>query len=470
MPVSINFYIVIFVFGAISLAGIYHSVLFYHRRTQLLGSYCIYLWTLTIYIGYRVLIAGAGKKIVPWYFEPAHIYISIEATLLWLIYIAYVLFWGKALQFQKSEGKLTWIFYTTTTPVIIAYILLENMAVNVSLGLIEIICHIFIRVYLSCFGFIITIHALKKRKSYYYFYLACGSISIIASSLFSTYIHLAVNGSAFLKINAFGWMMFGYFFDVVFFSAAIGYRLKEESAERLIALQKIIDQQAAISRLEMEKMKAVYEAREEERNRISAELHDDLGGGLSTIKLMSEMVCRSHFNATSNHLEFISRKSQELIENINEIIWSLNNKADSLGGMIAYIRQHAFNFLEHTAIQLSFNTPNHAEHIEINPTIRRQVFLLCKECLHNILKHSHATKVTIDISLHKELELSISDNGTGIPRNAPKGNGLQNMKMRAEKLNGSMAIHSGKGTAIVFLIPLHTAYNQSAISNTRSKT
>lgn len=469
MPVTPSFYVVLFVLGAISLASIYHSVLYYHRRTGLLASYCIYLWVLTIYIGYRVLAASTGQKIHPYQIENINLNVSIDATLLWSIYIAYVLFWGKALQLQKKEGRFTWIFYKTATPVIIAYIILENIGVNTSLGIGEMICFIFIRVYLGCFGMVITVYALRKRKNYYYFYLACGSISIIVSSLFSTYVHLVI-GSRFMTINAFGWMMFGYFFDVIFFSAAVGYRLKEESVERLLALQKVIDQQAEINRFELEKIKAVYETREEERNRISAELHDDLGGGLSTIKLMSEMVSRSQLSNNTHPLEFISQKSQELIENINEIIWSLNNKADNLGGMIAYIRQYAYKYFEPTSIQLIFNMPGEVDHIEINPTIRRHVFLLLKECMHNILKHSKATNVTIDISLNELLKINISDNGVGIRENAPKGNGLQNMRMRINKLNGEMIINTENGTTITFCIPLDATYYKSAISNTHAKT
>lgn len=455
MPANISYNIFLFCFGAITLAGIYHSVLFFHRRSALLWHYCLYLSSLFIYMTYRFWMVVLDQPIAPFNIPFTNIKIHIDAVLLWLLYIAYVRFWGNALQLKKEEGRFTWFFYKTATPLIITYIIFENLAANISLGILEQVFFIIIRVYLGGFGFYVTMLALKKRKKIYYSYLAGGSIAIIVSSLISTYVHLVSH--SFLYINAFGWMMVGYFTDVIFFSAAVGVRLKEESVQRLVALQKVLDQQAEISRLEIENMKAVYETREEERNRISAELHDDLGGGLSTIRLMAEMVSKAHLNVDMRHLEFISEKSQELIENMNEIIWSLNNKTDSLAGMIAHIRQYAFKYLEHTAIELNFNATMQAGDIQISAMIRRQLFLLLKESLHNILKHSGASHVKINADCTDHLLLKISDNGKGIASDAVNGNGLINMQKRISKLNGTISIYADAGTTIILQVPLQQA-------------
>src|SRR5262249_45451149 len=95
-------------------------------------------------------------------------------------------------------------------------------------------------------------------------------------------------------------------------------------------------------RIQFEKQKAI----ESERLRISSDLHDDLGGGLSTIHLMTEMM-RTPGMTTNNekYLQNISEKSQELVQSMNEIVWSLNNNNDNLPGMISYIREYAGKYL-----------------------------------------------------------------------------------------------------------------------------
>lgn len=201
----------------------------------------------------------------------------------------------------------------------------------------------------------------------------------------------------------------------------------------------------------------------EERTRIGRELHDDLGGGLSTIRLMTEMIKDPQFGMNGTYLDNISSKSRELIQNMNEIVWSLNNGNDNLAGMIVYIRQYAGSFLEDANIQLSFVQQQTIPDIEVEGHTRRHIFLLVKETLHNIVKHSGADEVKIHISVDDHFIISIADNGRGISNTQKEvpGNGLRNIRQRIAELNGSFQILQQQGTTLVFSIPCSSLYNKS---------
>lgn len=200
-----------------------------------------------------------------------------------------------------------------------------------------------------------------------------------------------------------------------------------------------------------------------ERTRISRELHDDLGGGLSTIRLMTEMIKDPQFGMNGSYLNNISFKSRELIQNMNEIVWSLNNNNDNLAGMIVYIRQYAGTFLEDANIILSFEQQQTIPDLEVDGYTRRHIFLLTKEALHNIVKHSGASEVKIHIHIDNYFTVSIADNGKGISdaqREIP-GNGLRNMQQRIDVLKGRFQIMQKAGTRIIFSIPCTSLYNKS---------
>ncbi|MFT3945481.1 MAG: ATP-binding protein [Agriterribacter sp.] len=201
----------------------------------------------------------------------------------------------------------------------------------------------------------------------------------------------------------------------------------------------------------------------EERTRIGRELHDDLGGGLSTIRLMTEMIKDPQFGLNGSYLDNISFKSGELIQNMNEIVWSLNNSNDNIAGMIVYIRQYAGTFLEDANIHLSFHQPQTIPAVEVVGHTRRHIFLVVKEALHNIVKHSGAGEVSIDISIDNYFTVSIADNGKGISnvqKEAP-GNGLRNMQQRIAVLKGQFQIIQQEGTTLIFSIPCTSLYNKS---------
>jgi signal transduction histidine kinase/ligand-binding sensor domain-containing protein len=204
-------------------------------------------------------------------------------------------------------------------------------------------------------------------------------------------------------------------------------------------------------RLLLEKQKAV----EGERMRISTELHDDIGGELSAIRLLSEM---NVANITpEQQLTKISSSSGELVQKMNEIVWALNVNNDSLQGLIAYLRRYGVKYLDDLGIDCEFKQPDKIPAIEVDGVTRRNVFLLVKETLNNVVKHAGATDVQVTVAVDNELRIVIHDNGKGIADNMLQngsGNGLRNMQQRVRELKGSLEIKNHEGTTVQFFIPL----------------
>lgn len=459
-----SLHLLIFTIGALSLAAIYHTMLYLHRKDMVLRSYCTYLWVLLLYLLYRLYFGTAPDT---FHFDFLKVDLDIDLSFMMITYIAYIGFWGKALLLTKEESPLVWKFYSTAFPLIFIYILWENVYLN----LVELvnerthqIIYILVRVYLSCFGFSALIYMLKQRGSVYYYYLQIGTIAIISAGLLSTYVELAV--TELFGIKPFGWMMFGYFLDAVFFSAAIAYRLKEEARERLAALSKVIEQQQTIQKIELEKLQAIYIAREQERSRISTEIHDDLGSTVSAISFLSasNKSLLPFDNATI--LNKISSYSSELLQKMGEIVWALNTKNDVLDSLIAYIRAQSAQMMETAGMHYTIDVPKVIPALRVSGGNRRHIHLFTKEALHNVIKHSGATDVYIGINLSDTLTITVKDNGKGIEEEKLQslmGNGLANMRTHAERLGGSIKIDNKGGTCITFTALLLTISNESVI-------
>jgi signal transduction histidine kinase len=209
-------------------------------------------------------------------------------------------------------------------------------------------------------------------------------------------------------------------------------------------------------RVEFMKQQAV----EQERLRISAELHDDIGGGLTAIRLLSEMSLEHDKGSDSRkYLERISSSSNDIIQKMNEIVWALNNNNDNLESLISYTRLYTVSYLDDLDIGYHFDTPEQIPPITVLGKNRRSIFLLVKESLNNIVKHANATNVDVNISIDEKLNILIRDNGIGFTESKiVKGNGLNNMHRRVQALRGEMVILNGEGTTIKFKIPIKNLY------------
>jgi signal transduction histidine kinase len=209
--------------------------------------------------------------------------------------------------------------------------------------------------------------------------------------------------------------------------------------------------QAQINKLERAR------AIEKERTRIALDMHDDFGSNLSRIKFISEKIQLLHKQdaALVHDLSKISFFSDEMIEKLNEIVWALNQRYDSLDDLIGYCRSYVADYLQDKNIELMFDAPAHINS-KISGEIRRNIFVVIKESIHNVVKHSGANQVQIKFILANQLEINIKDNGKGIDVNNIRAfaNGISNMKERIETVGGSFEISNNQGTEIKIAIPV----------------
>jgi ligand-binding sensor domain-containing protein/signal transduction histidine kinase len=202
------------------------------------------------------------------------------------------------------------------------------------------------------------------------------------------------------------------------------------------------------------------------RTRIATDLHDDIGANLTKIAILSEVAQQqlgensavNASNGTNNLLGSVAEIARESVSAMGDIVWAINPKKDSLIGLTRRMRQYAEEILERRAVRLEFHAPPVEPDIKLNATIRRNVYLIFKESVNNIVRHSNASAVKISFVLaDKELVLRITDNGEGF--NAAlenEGNGLFNIMKRAKDCGGRLEIDSveGGGTKIVLRLKL----------------
>ena len=207
---------------------------------------------------------------------------------------------------------------------------------------------------------------------------------------------------------------------------------------------------------EYEKEIAIYKAQQQERERISADMHDELGSGMTAIRLMSEIARNKMKEKTPVEIEKISHSADEVLNKMNAIIWSMNSGNDTIDNLVSYIRSYAFEYFENTPIECKIFTPEHIKPTELTGDKRRNLFLSVKETLNNVLKHSKATQLRIEFSIDKVLTIKIMDNGTGIDLQKIRqfGNGLKNIAKRMESIGGTYQIENNKGTITTFRLPL----------------
>lgn len=201
------------------------------------------------------------------------------------------------------------------------------------------------------------------------------------------------------------------------------------------------------------------EALQKERDRIASEMHDDLGSGLTTIRFLSERAIKSTVDvAEREKLENISQQSQKLVSNMSEIIWAMNSRFDNSESTFAYIRRYAAEYCAVNEKKIQFDFLDDESENIITGEQRRNLFLIIKEILHNMVKYSKANNCCLTGSIkNNKLECSILEvGGVGFKDQTDNlGNGLRNIQNRIDKIDGQIQYSKSKeGFLINIQFPL----------------
>jgi signal transduction histidine kinase len=207
---------------------------------------------------------------------------------------------------------------------------------------------------------------------------------------------------------------------------------------------------------ELEQQAALHK----ERGRIAKDIHDDLGANLTQIALLGELAQqdRGEPDKAAERVGKISTTARQAIKSLDEIVWAVNPRNDTLSHLIDYAGQFALDYLRLAGIRCRLDFPEQAPAREVSTDVRHNLFLAIKEALNNIVKHARASEVWLRASADANgLRFSVEDNGCGFDR-APDdatADGLRNMRQRLAEIGGECKIESksGAGTRVTFQLP-----------------
>ncbi len=280
--------------------------------------------------------------------------------------------------------------------------------------------------------------------------------------------------------------------------ASVSFRVLSPVWQRwwfvLTALIVIAIPTIAVARYRHQQMKAVREAEEasrksreerlieleQVRRRIATDLHDDIGSSLSQVYLLSEVVRQRvgpDDSEVTEPLAMISSASEEMVNSMSDIVWAINPQKDHLSDLILRMRRFASDTFGTRDIAFRFSAPDadpDAEmDVRLGANIRREVFLIFKESVNNLVKHSGCTEAEIEFQMTDgSLLLRVSDNGKGFDASRDSdGHGLVSMRERATSIGGKFDLVSaaGRGTIVTFSSQLAQPHGPSVPTNTGGK-
>jgi signal transduction histidine kinase/ligand-binding sensor domain-containing protein len=203
------------------------------------------------------------------------------------------------------------------------------------------------------------------------------------------------------------------------------------------------------------------QALERERERIARDLHDDLGAGLTEIGLLGALAKRSNAGPEriQEHLSHITTRSREMVTSLDEMVWSLNPKHDSLVALSQYFCEYAQQFLQLAPVRCRMEVSEDLPKWMLSSEQRHHLLLAFKEALANVVRHSRAAEVRISIKMvDGSLVITIADDGQGLSQTRPRmgADGITNLSRRMESVGGCSTVRDGDsgGTVVELFLPI----------------
>lgn len=197
---------------------------------------------------------------------------------------------------------------------------------------------------------------------------------------------------------------------------------------------------------------------DKERRRISADMHDEIGNGITHIALLSELIRKKEMDSYGLKIEMagIATSARKLVQTMSEIIWALAPQNDTLENLLAYTREQSRQYFDGMEIELVIDFPDKVPELVLDNEERRNLFLVTKEALANALKHARAEHVCLSLTISgNQYCFQVKDDGVGMPDKKINigSNGLRNMKKRMEDIGGKITwTQDAKGITVSYSI------------------
>ena len=195
------------------------------------------------------------------------------------------------------------------------------------------------------------------------------------------------------------------------------------------------------------------------RTRIATDLHDDIGANLTRISILSEVARQKSTNGNGLMLSSIAEIARESVASMNDIVWAISPKHDSLADLVTRMRRHAEEVFSIRDVKLDFDAPESDRAIRLGVGARRNLLLIYKEAVNNAAKHASCSAVQIEMKIvGPKLKMRVADNGRAFDISEVDGSGLglESMQRRSDGIGAELTLSSinGEGTSVVLEVPL----------------
>ena len=232
---------------------------------------------------------------------------------------------------------------------------------------------------------------------------------------------------------------------VTVFTLLVAAIVRYVSFRRLQAKVRVLKEQAALDK---------------ERARIARDIHDDVGGRLTRIMLLTGLALRERGDAekASARVNEIATSARQVIKSLDETVWAINPRNDTLPDLVNYLGQFAVEFLRTADLPCRIELPDHPPRRAVSAEARHNLFLAVKEALNNIVRHAGPCEVRLRIEPDRDaLRITIADDGCGFGGAPNDGcaDGLRNMRQRLADIGGACHLETapGRGTTVTFIYP-----------------
>lgn len=435
-------------FGCSVVMLIYHLAQYWLGKDRLIGTFCIYLLSLCLLLGYKIYLVQFVGNVPD---SMALNYEKLQELLEMFMYYSYMRYLSKTIVYDLEVTKDLKIGINIVGISIIVYLFIiyfwnEFWPIDIAFfQTIERIILFILAVWLFYCSFLLRENPIIRH-------IQLASFIYFIFSLISFYYGFANNQVQWFRPMHI--LLIGSMIDLIIFSLALAKRTRHRiiSVENQVTLAKL-----KLLEFEHQQQLAIKQQKDLERKRISMDLHDDLGASITALKFITSI------GKQDLSLDYVEhRKRYEKIdfitdcalETIHDLIWSLSSSETDLATLERKLSDYIFECNQGSCVKYDINMPDKL--FKLNRNSFRNIWLILKEAINNVHKHSQASSACISVLCTSSFQMIIRDNGIGFVNSKSAGNGISNIRRRVYDMGGSARINTGQnlGTEYIIEIPI----------------